>query len=102
MVIDKVAVLLVAIVKVVSTRVAFLIVALLEDVNGKVASTSNAIVKLVTVLEDVDGKVASTSVAVVKVATALEVVRLVAGLVEAWEQRPSQARLIALTAVRRV
>ena len=61
-----------------------------------------AIVKVNTVLEDVDGKVASTRVAFVKVGTALEVVRLVAGLVEAWERRPSQARPIALTAVRRV
>ena len=81
MVVGKVAVLLVAVVKVVSTRVAFVIVALLEDVNGKVASTSNA---------------------VVKVDTALEVVRLVAGLVEAWERRPSQERPIALTAGYRV
>ena len=81
LVLGKVAVFLVAVVKVDTTRVAFVIVALLEDVNGKVASTSNA---------------------VVKVDTALEVVRLVAGLVEAWERRPSQARPIALTAVRRV
>ena len=78
-----VAVLLVAVVKVTTV---------LEDVNVKVACF----------LEDFDVTVASTSDAVVKVDTALEVVRLVAGLVEAWEWRPSQARPIALTAVRRV
>ena len=71
-------------------------------VVGKVAVLLIAIVKVDTVLEDVDVKVASTSVAIVKVATALEVVRLVAGLVEAWERRPSQAHPIALTAVHRV
>ena len=48
-------------------------------VVGKVAVLLVAVVKVDTVLEDVDVKVASTSVAVVKVATALEVVRLVAG-----------------------
>ena len=58
LVIGKVAVLLVAVVKVDSTRVAFIIVAILEDV---------------------DVKVASTRVAIIKVATVLEVVRLVAG-----------------------
>ena len=47
-------------------------------VVGKVAVLLVAIVKVVTGLEDVDGKVASTSDAVVKVANALEVVRLVA------------------------
>ena len=51
MVFGKVAVLLVAIVKVDSTRVAFVIVALLEDVNGKVASTRVALVKVATALE---------------------------------------------------
>ena len=60
MVVGKVAVLLVAIVKVTTV---------LEDVNVKVACF----------LEDVDVKVASTSVAIIIVATALEVVRLVAG-----------------------
>ena len=48
-------------------------------VIGKVAVLLVAVVKVDTVLEDVDVKVASTSVAVVIVATALEVVRLVAG-----------------------
>ena len=71
-------------------------------VVGKVAVLLVAAVKVDTVLEDVNGKVASTSNAVVKVDTALEVVRLVAGLVEAWERRPSQARPIALTAGYRV
>ena len=71
-------------------------------VVGKVAVLLIAVVKVVTILKDVDGKVASTSVAIVKVGTALEVVRLVAGLIEAWERRPSQARPMALTAVRRV
>ena len=47
-------------------------------VVGKVAVLLVAVVKVVTVLEDVDGKVASTSDAIVKVANALEVVRLVA------------------------
>ena len=46
-------------------------------VIGKVAVFSIVEVKE-TVLEDVDGKVASTSDAIVKVANALEVVRLVA------------------------
>ena len=48
-------------------------------VVGKVAVLLVVTVKVDTVLEDVNGKVASTSVAVVTVATALEVVRLVAG-----------------------
>ena len=48
-------------------------------VVGKVAVLLVAVVKVDTVLEDVDVKVASTSVAVIIVATALEVVRLVAG-----------------------
>ena len=77
LVVGKVTVLLVAVVKVDSTRVAFSIVATLEDV---------------------DGTVASTSIAIVKVGTALEVVRLVAGLVEAWEGRPLQAHPITRTA----
>ena len=47
-------------------------------VVGKVAVLLIAVIKVVTGLEDVNGKVASTRVAVVKVATALEVVRLVA------------------------
>ena len=47
-------------------------------VVGKVAVLLIAVVKVVTGLEDVDGKVASTSDAVVKVANPLEVVRLVA------------------------
>ena len=45
---------------------------------GKVAVLLVAVVKVVTILEDVDGKVASTRVAFAIVATALEVVRLVA------------------------
>ena len=44
----------------------------------KVAVLLVAVVKVVTGLEDVDSKVASTSDAVIKVANALEVVRLVA------------------------
>ena len=52
LVVGKVAVLLVAIVKVDSTRVAFVIVALtLEDVDGKVASTSDAVVKVANALD---------------------------------------------------
>ena len=47
-------------------------------VVSKVAVLLVAIVKVVTGLEDVDSKVASTSDSVVKVANALEVVRLVA------------------------
>ena len=47
-------------------------------VVGKVAVLLVAVVKVVTVLEDVDGKVDSTSDAIVKVANDLEVVRLVA------------------------
>ena len=48
-------------------------------VVGKVAVLLVAVVNVVTVLEDVNVKVASTSVAIVIVANALEVVRLVAG-----------------------
>ena len=48
-------------------------------VVGKVAVLLLAVVKVDTILKDVNGKVASTSIAVVKVATALEMVRLVAG-----------------------
>ena len=44
----------------------------------KVAVLLVAVVKIVTVLEDVDGKVASTSDAIVKEATLLMVVGLVA------------------------
>ena len=71
-------------------------------VVGKVAVLLVAIVKVVTGLEDVDGKVTSTSNAVVKVAKLLMVVGLATWFVEAWERRPSQARPIALTAGYRV
>ena len=68
-------------------------------VLGKVAVLLIAVVKVVTGLEDFEGKVASsTRVAFVIVATLLMVVGLVAWFVEAWEWRPSQARPITLTA----
>ena len=71
-------------------------------VVGKVAVLLVAVVKVDTVLEDVDGKVASTRVAFVKVATALEMVRLVAWTRRGLRSEPFTGRPLALTASRRV
>ena len=71
-------------------------------VVGKVAVLLVAVVKVVTGLKMSTVKFTSTSNAVVKVAKLLMVVGLVTWFVEAWERRCCQARPIALTAGYRV
>ena len=71
-------------------------------VVGKVAVLLIAVVKVATVLEDVDVKVASTSIAIIKVATTLEVVRLVAGTLRGLRTEAFTGTSSVAAAARRV